>query len=58
MKFNHMNKNTCDIGTLASNLDKEVEKKDHIRNFQPPINGIEIMKLFNISEGKDKYLTA
>ena len=25
---NHMNKNTCDIGTLASNLDKEVEKKD------------------------------
>jgi len=31
---------------------KEVEKKDHIRNFQPPINGLEIMKLFNIQAGK------
>ena len=30
---------------------KDVEKKDHIRNFQPPINGIEIMKLFNIPQG-------
>ena len=31
---------------------KDVEEKDHIRNFQPPINGLEIMKLFNIPKGK------
>ena len=31
---------------------KEVEEKDHIRNFQPPINGLEIMQLFNLKEGK------
>jgi len=32
---------------------KDVEAKDHIRNFQPPINGIEIMKLFNIPQGNE-----
>ena len=32
---------------------KEVEKKDHIRNFQPPIDGLEIMQLFNIQAGKE-----
>jgi len=32
---------------------KEIEEKDHIRNFQPPINGKEIMDLFNISAGKE-----
>lgn len=31
---------------------REVEAKDHIRNFQPPIDGIEIMNLFNINAGK------
>jgi len=30
-----------------------VEEKDHIRNFQPPINGKEIMDLFNIEAGKE-----
>ena len=32
---------------------KEVEEKDHIRNWQPPINGQEIMKIFNIKTGKE-----
>ena len=32
---------------------KEVEEKDHIRNFQPPINGLEIMKIFNLKAGKE-----
>ena len=32
---------------------KVVEEKDQIRNFQPPINGMEIMKVFNIKEGKE-----
>ena len=30
----------------------EVEQKDHIRNFQPPVTGDEIMKLFDIPPGK------
>ena len=32
---------------------KEVEEKDRIRNFQPPVDGIEIMELFNIKAGKE-----
>jgi len=32
---------------------KKVEEKDHIRNFQPPINGKEIMNFFGIKAGKD-----
>jgi len=31
---------------------QEIEQKDHIRNFQPPIDGNEIIKMFNIRPGK------
>lgn len=30
----------------------EVEQKDHLRNFQPPVSGDEIMELFKIPPGK------
>jgi len=32
---------------------QKVEEKDSIRNFQPPIDGLEIMKLFNIQAGRE-----
>ena len=31
----------------------EVEERDHIRNFQPPVSGQEIMKAFNLKPSKE-----
>ena len=32
---------------------KEIEAKDHLRNWQPPIDGETIMRAFNIKEGRE-----
>ena len=32
---------------------KLVEEKDNIRNFQPPVNGKEIMQMFNLKAGRN-----
>jgi poly(A) polymerase len=37
---------------LVRNKLKEIEEKDRIRNFQPPIDGLQIMKMFNLPPGR------
>lgn len=47
-------KNLSKVDRILRNFDlvekkmKEVEEKDHVRNFQPPVSGDEIMKMFNL----------
>jgi poly(A) polymerase len=51
-------KNLEKVSKILKNFDlveqkiAEVEQKDHIRNFQPPVTGDEIMRIFNIPPGR------
>jgi len=51
-------KNHSKVQRYLGNFDKverkmkEVETKDHVRNFQPPVSGEEIMKAFDLKPGK------
>jgi poly(A) polymerase len=51
-------KNLAKVDKILKNFDlvekkfKEVEEKDHVRNFQPPVSGDEIIKMFNLKPSK------
>jgi poly(A) polymerase len=51
-------KNTEKVNRFLKNFDLveqkmvEVESKDSVRNFQPPVTGDEIIKMFNLQPGR------
>jgi poly(A) polymerase len=51
-------KNLTKVDKILKNFDlveqkfKEVEEKDHVRNFQPPVTGDEIIKMFNLKPSR------
>jgi poly(A) polymerase len=51
-------KNNEKVSRILKNFDlverkmREVEEKDHVRNFQPPVSGDEIIRMFNLPPGK------
>jgi hypothetical protein len=51
-------KNMDKVNRFLKNFDMvekkmaEVEGKDHLRNFQPPVTGEDIMQIFNLSPGR------
>ena len=51
-------KNNVKVAKYLKNFDKveqklkEIEERDHIRNFQPPVTGEDIMKYFSVSPSK------
>jgi len=52
-------KNLDKVSRFLKNFDKveqklhDVEERDHLKNFQPPVRGEEIMEYFNIKPGKE-----
>jgi poly(A) polymerase len=51
-------KNLTKVDRILKNFDlveqkfKEVEEKDHVRNFQPPVSGDEIIQMFNLKPSR------
>jgi poly(A) polymerase len=51
-------KNNDKVSRILKNFDlveqkmKEVEEKDHVRNFQPPVTGDEIIAMYNLPPGR------